>query len=65
MEQALINVEQSIKSYFYGGGTPLELNFGHAEFAKSTKCPNGDVKQATGCTELQFREVVWAKGVKL
>lgn len=45
-------MEQSIKSYFYGGGTPLELNFGHAEFAKSTRCPNGDVKQATGCTEL-------------
>lgn len=47
-----MNVEQFIKRCFYRGETHLELNFGHVESAKSTRCPNGDVRQAIGCAEL-------------
>lgn len=52
MELELINVEESYK---YRGGTHPELNFGCIESAKSTRYPNGNVKQAIGCVELQFR----------
>ena len=37
MKLALMNVQQSRKGYFYGGITHMGLNFGHAEFAKSTR----------------------------
>ena len=42
------NMEQSMKSYFYGGGLLWSLMLDML----SLPGPNGDIKQATGCTEL-------------